>query len=188
MKLYEFSVTQISDGAMISNNGNIFSDFSLAEKALKDFVKDEDNAIRQRPDFSNWVCDDGEPYTGKADNGSFSVGVDGQWCLNSTDAYIEPHDVDVYVYVVTSVYNTNYNGVHSNTEVFDTIEKSNEYAKKIQETFCNEYGIDDNDRVDHVWGEDYDTQWDEIDGCGEFITENNDADRLTITIERKLVG
>lgn len=187
MKLYELSITQICDGTIIRNDGEVFSDFNLVEKALKEFVKHEDKAIRKRSDFKDWVCDDGEPYSNNIDKGAFCVGVNGDWNNNSTNAYISIHDVDTWIYVVTILHDTNSSGVSSKVKTFDCLEKCEEYAKKEQEQFCYDYDIAEEEWTDHVWGDEYDTQWDEINGCGTFITENAYTDRLTIEIVRSKV-
>lgn len=73
------------------------------------------------------------------------------------------------------------------TKHFKSLEKAIEKAKEVQNEFCEEYEFSDifpHDYGDVVDGKTYCSIFNEINGCGIFVTEDEFSDFLLIKIEK----
>lgn len=89
-------------------------------------------------------------------------------------------------YSLTYTYDTDCNGVETYTKQFKSLENAVKKAKELQDTFCTDFGITDkfsHDYGDDVNGETYYSAFNEICGCGLFLTEDDNSNRLHIEIE-----
>lgn len=101
--------------------------------------------------------------------------------------YLTEKEEDSNGYMLTYTTDSAYNGVETETRHFKSIVKVIEKAKHLQHDFCINYGITDtfqHNYGDNVDGKCYYSVFNEINGIGRFITEDNDANRLIIDIEK----
>lgn len=72
-----------------------------------------------------------------------------------------------------------------NTGIFYKLKDAVEWARKMQYGYCKAYGWPKSDMVPHDYKQNKEgefSQFDEIDGDGSFITEDDNANRLIIDI------
>ena len=77
--------------------------------------------------------------------------------------------------------------VDTTTKHFKSLEKAIEKAKEMQNEFCEEYEFSDifpHDYGDVVDGKTYCSVFNEINGCGMFLTEDEFSNRLWIEIRK----
>lgn len=101
--------------------------------------------------------------------------------------YLTEKEKDNNGYILTYTTDSAYNGVDSVTRHFKSIVKAVEKAKHIQHRFCIDYGITDtflHNYGDNVDGKCHYSVFNGINGIGRFITEDDNANRLIINIEK----
>ena len=77
--------------------------------------------------------------------------------------------------------------IDTTTKHFKSLEKAIEKAKEVQNEFCEEYEFLDiipHDYGDVVDGKTYCSIFNEINGCGKFLTEDEFSNRLWIEIRK----
>lgn len=77
--------------------------------------------------------------------------------------------------------------IDTTTKHFKTLKKAIEKAKELQNKFCKEYGFAN--KFPHNYGEvvngrTYGSTFNEINGCGKFLTEDERSNRLWIEIKK----
>ena len=77
--------------------------------------------------------------------------------------------------------------IDTTTKHFKTLKKAIEKAKELQDEFCEEYGFADN--FPHNYGKVVNGRmcrsvFNEINGCGKFLTEDEFSNRLWIEIRK----
>lgn len=101
--------------------------------------------------------------------------------------YLTEKEEDSNGYMLTYTTDSTYNGVGTTTKHFKSFQKTIEKAKEVQNEFCEEYEIAD--KFPHNYGEvvngrTYCSTFNEINGCGKFLTEDERSNRLWIEIEK----
>ena len=101
--------------------------------------------------------------------------------------YLTEKEEDSNGYMLTYTTDSTYNGVSTTTKHFKSLRKAIGKAKEVQNEFCEEYEIAD--KFPHNYGEvvngrTYCSTFNEINGCGKFLTEDERSNRLWIEIEK----
>ena len=87
------------------------------------------------------------------------------------------------MYALVYIMDINGGGFEYEVEHYTDLSKTIERAKSIQANFCEDVDIHTEDRYQHKWNDDLENAFDEIDQCGDFVTESYDNDKLYITIK-----
>lgn len=101
--------------------------------------------------------------------------------------YLTEKEEDSNGYMLSYTTDSTYNGVSTTTKHFKSLQKAIEKAKEVQNEFCEEYEIAD--KFPHNYGKvvngrTYCSTFNEINGCGTFLTEDEHSNRLWIEIEK----